>query len=364
MNRTLILPGLLLALYLPLAFANSAQPTPADTRAALDAQLRANAQDHGIPAQAVLILHNGEVLYRNATGTTALEGGTPVTPKTVFPIFSVSKLFASTLVMQLAEEGKLDLAAPASQYVANLPPSWRGIRIDQFLSHVSGVPEYFDGDDLSRPFPRSLNAVFAKLADVPSVSAPGLRTRYTQTNYLVIEAVLEAVTQTPYRTLVNRRIIEPLSLDETWLDIADVPKDRLVESYRAEQGRILPERAIAWPGYSVVHSGIHATLDDVGKFLSAIAQGRLVSTAGLVRFWQPYHFTNGNYGYFASGWDYGESGRWQEVGHDGGTKVRVRILFDGHLDDHYVIVYLTDGNNDDVWSRTLVDSVQQLILPR
>jgi CubicO group peptidase (beta-lactamase class C family) len=356
--------GVLPALFLSLAFAACAQPAPVDMHAAVDAQLHANARSHGIPAQSVLVLHNGEILYRNATGTTAIGGGTPVTPKTAFPLFSVSKLFANTVAMQLVEEGKLDLVAPASRYVPNLPLSWRHNRVEQFLSHISGVPEYFDGNDLARPFPPSLEAVFAKLTDVPPVSPPGERTHYTQTNYLVIEAILEAVTHIPYRTLVTQRIIEPLGLHQTWLDAADAPKDRLVESYHAEKGRAVREQPIAWPDYAIVHTGIHATLDDMGKFLSAVAQGRLVSKMGLLRFWQPYHFANGSDGYFASGWDFGESGRWHEVGHDGGTKVRVRILFGENLDDYYIIIYLTNGNNDNVWSRTLVDSVQQLILPK
>lgn len=346
------------------AFVACARPVPVDGRASVDAVFRANAQKHGIPAQAALVLHNSEILFRDAAGTTVLGGATPVTPKSVFPIFSVSKLFASTIAMQLDEEGKLDLSAPASRYVTNLPPSWRDIRVDQFLSHVSGVPEYFDSNNLSLPFPASLDAVFAKLTDVSPLSAPGEQTRYTQTNYLVIEAVLEAVTQTPYRKLVSERIIAPLGLHETWLSVADVPKPRLVESYRAEEGRVVPEPSIAWPDYGIVHQGIYATVDDIGKFMSAVAQGRLVSKARLMRLWHPYRLATGDSGLFASGWDYGESGRWHEVGHDGGTKVRVRILFGESLDDHYVIVYLTNGNKDDVWSRTLVDSVQDLVLPK
>ena len=211
------------SMLLGLAMATSAQSAPVDVRTAVDAQLRANAQSHGIPAQAVLVLHNGKVLYRNTTGRTAIGAGSPVTPDTVFPIYSVSKLFANTLTLELVEEGKIDLAAPASRYVPNLPPSWRNIQVGQFLNHVSGVPEFFDGTDLSRPFPPTLAAVFTRLADVPVVSPPGEQTRYTGTNYLVIEAVLEAVTHKPYRTLVTERIIEPLGLHETWLDLADGP---------------------------------------------------------------------------------------------------------------------------------------------
>lgn len=320
--------SVLASLYLFFAGVAYAQTAANDIHAAVDAQLHTNAQQHGIPGQAVLVLHNSAVLYRNATGTTALEDGTLVTPKTVFPVYSVSKLFAITLAMQLQEEGKLDISAPASRYVENLPQSWRNIRIDQFLNHASGIPEYFDGNDFSRPFPQSLAAVFAQLQDVQLVFAPGERIRYTNTNNLVIAAVLESVTRTPYRTLIRQRIIEPLDLQDTWLNLADVPKERLVASYRAKEGQIVPDLSIAWPDYSIAHGGAYMTLDDTGKFMSAIAHGRLVSKAELLRLWQPYQLTNGAAGFFAAGWDYGKSARWHEVGHDGGTKMRVRILFD------------------------------------
>jgi D-alanyl-D-alanine carboxypeptidase len=329
----------------------------------LDAQLRTNAQEHNIPAQAVMVLHNGNVLYSNTTGFTKLAGNTQVTSKTVFPIFSVSKLFASIIAMLLHIEGKLDLSAPASSYLSNLPLSWQNISVQQFLNHASGVPEYYDSDDFLRPFPLSKNDAFTKLTDIPLRFAPGQNTRYTQSNYLVIASVLEAVTKKNYRMLVTERIIVPLGLNNTWLDINDVPNDRVVQSYSAKNGVVVSQSSIPWPEYSIVHGGIYATLDDVGVFMSAVAQGSLVSKDDLKRFWQPYLLTNGDLGYFASGWDYAKSGRWHEVGHDGGTKIRTRILFDESLDDHYVIIYLTNGNKDDVWSRTLVDSVQSLILP-
>lgn len=339
-----------------------AQPSTIDYRAEIDAQLLANAQKHGIPGQAVLVLHNSDILYRNAIGTSAIEDGVLVTPKTVFPVYSIAKLFTITLAMKLQEEGKLDFSAPASRYVDNLPHSWRGIRIEQFLNHASGIPEYFDSNDFSRSFPTSVDAVFAKLNEVPLVFASGERTSYTNTNNLVIAAVLEAITDTAYRELLRQRIIEPLNLHETWLNLADVPEARLVKSYRAGAGQIVPDLSISWPDYSIAHVGAYMTLDDLGEFMSALAHGRLVSKAELLRLWQPYKLASGATGFFANGWDYGEWGRWHEVGHDGGTKVRARILFDENLDDHYVVVYLTNGNKDGVWSHTLVRSVQTIIL--
>jgi CubicO group peptidase (beta-lactamase class C family) len=124
----------------------------------------------------------------------------------------------------------------------------------------------------------------------------------------------------------------------------------------------VPDKPIAWPRYSVAHGNLYSTAGDLATFLTAIAQGRLVSRKALMYFWKPYAFANENKGVFASGWEYGRTGAWQRVGHDGGAKLRARILFRDNLNDYLIIAYLTNGSRDNVWSRTLVNSVQQLVL--
>lgn len=353
---------LLLALLLASTTAVSAQEVR-QVRATLDAQIQANAAQHAIPGQAVLVLHNGKTLYRATTGTPRLGGGQPLTDQAVFPLFSISKLYANVLVLQLVEQGKLNLAAPASRYVPSLPPPLGAIQVGQFLSHCSGVAEYFTPSDLTGSFPPTLSAALARAAAQPLLFAPGTQSRYTQTNYLVVEAILEQVTGLSYRTLLQERVLRPLHLRETWLQAAEVPAKRLVSSYTAEAGRVVPQAPIAWPDYALVHGGICATGGDLAAFLAAVAAGRLVSQAALLRLWKPYPLANGQTGDFAAGWDYYQAGNWQGVGHDGGTKVRVRLLFQQDLADTYVVAYLTNGNKDDVWSRTLLDSVQHIVLP-
>jgi D-alanyl-D-alanine carboxypeptidase len=95
-----------------------------------------------------------------------------------------------------------------------------------------------------------------------------------------------------------------------------------------------------------------------------MTSGELVSKATLRRLWQPRTLAGGRRGWFANGWDYGESGGYRQVGHDGGTRVRVRILFRDSLDgDVYSIVYLTNGSVRNVWSRVLVDSAMAVVAP-
>ncbi len=328
----------------------------------IDRAIASNAAEHGISAQAVVILRGGEAVYRQYSGHTASDGSALVDQDSVFQIYSVSKLFATVLLLQLAEQGSVDLDAPASRYVDGLPPTWRATLVAQFLNHVSGVPEYYDATDLSQPFLPSLRAVFEHLADRPMVDPPGTRTRYTGTNFLVIEAILESVTGNSYSDLVRDRIMAPIGLRNTWLGPDGVPRNRLVADYHGKDGRLVPDLPIAWPAYSIAHGNLYSTADDVAAFLSAVAKGQFVSREVLMRRWKPYTFPNGNNGYFASGWEYGESGAWREVGHDGGAKVRVRIVFRDGLTQPVVIVYLTNGSRDNVWSRTLVESVQQIVL--
>lgn len=332
-------------------------------RAQIDAQLQANASLHGIPAQSVLVMRNGEVIYRNQTGLADIETQRAVRPEDVFAVYSVSKLFVSTLILELVDQGRIDLEAPASRYVADLPPAWRDVRIDQLLNHASGLPEYFEGGDGSG-LPATRTDLFRILGAKPLDFPPGTQSRYNQTNYLVLQAVLESLHGLPYRRIVKTRITEPLGLRDVYLGLANAPAGRLVSAYRGEDGRLVSDPTLPWPEYSIAHAELFTTADDLGVFLTAVAQGRFARSQTLTRLWRPYRLSNSEIGDFASGWDYGESEGYREVGHDGGVKVRVRLLFrNDDLSDHYVIVYLTNGTRDGVWTRRLVESVQKLVLP-
>jgi D-alanyl-D-alanine carboxypeptidase len=332
-----------------------------DPRVALDAQLAENSEQHGIPAQAVLVLRNGQVLYRNQTGLADIEMSRAVRPDDIYPVYSVAKLFVSTLILELADQHRLELDQPASRYVAGLPATWRDVRIDQLLNHTSGLPDLFDSAD--GPFPPTRDDVFRTLGAKPLVFAPGSEQRYTQTNYLVLQAVLEALHGAPYREIVRTRITEPLGMRNTYLGLSHAPRDRLVSPYRGENGRIVRDRKIAWQDYSIAHAELFTTPEDLGNFLTAVARGRYARPEMLTRVWQPSRLVNGELTSFASGWDYDEADGLRAVGHDGGVKVRVRLIFrSDDLSDHHVIVYLTNGTRDGVWTRRLVESVQRIVL--
>jgi len=365
MRRFAFVAVLLLAVSTP-----SGTVRAAELDARISRQLHANAERYGIAGQAVLIRHNGTLLAQAVAGEADLTTHQPVTPETVFNTYSLAKLLVSALVMQRVEAGRVELDAPASRYLPDLPEAWQAITVRQFLNHASGVPEYFqyrEGEVITSQgnrFPTTAAEVFKALAGAPLQFTPGTANRYAQTNYLVLTALLEAQYQQPYAQIVQDRVLRPLSMTHTSLGPAtDVPH-AIAIAYIGKQGALQREDDIAWQPYAYGHAALHTTVGDLDRFLLALTRGELVGRATLQQLWQPQLLDNGRRSGFSTGWEFEESGEYRFVGHDGGTRVRARIAFtDGRAGDTYSFIYLTNGSAKNVWSRTLVDSTMAAVAP-
>lgn len=333
----------------------------AETAPSYAQQIAANGKRYGVAGQAVLVMHNGKTLYRGSEGLARRESNTPVRVDHVFPVFSVSKLFVSILVMQLVESGDVDLKAPIGRYVADLPERWRGVKIEELLNHVSGLPDYFNYELRERALPATAAEAFRSLADQP-VSPPGVTPAYNQINFILLAAVLEAHYKLTYRQIATQRIIERLELRSTYLGMSHAPKDKVVDVYTGKDNALVADYMVRWPEYAIAHAELYSTVDDLGRFLQAVGEGRMVKRDMLLGLWKPYRY-KGGVSSFASGWDYSATGRFRHVGHDGGTKVRVRLTFDDAFKDVYIFIYLTNGSASNVWSRTLVDSIMPIAAP-
>ena len=187
----------------------------------LSTQLQANRERYGIAGQAVLVAHNGQVLYQGASGESDPATHAPATVETIFAAQSMAKLLTSTLVMQLVDQGKVDLDAPASHYVPDLPSAWQTIHVRDFLNHSSGIGEYYDRVD-NRWVSKGYTGVAPDLAAALKVAgatpmqfATGSRVQYTQANYLVLTALLEAHYRKPYPAIAHERILQPLKMAST-----------------------------------------------------------------------------------------------------------------------------------------------------
>ncbi len=108
---------------------------------------------------------------------------------------------------------------------------------------------------------------------------------------------------------------------------------------------------------------MYLNLDDLGRFLQAVASGELVGKDTLRRLWQPRILPNGRRSAFAAGWEYDQVDAYRYIGHDGGARNRIRFVFDDDRGDVYVFVYLISGSAKNVWSRVPLDSAMAVLAP-
>ncbi|MBH1803781.1 beta-lactamase family protein [Stenotrophomonas maltophilia] len=349
----------------------SALETAGDLSNQLDTQLKANRERYGIAGQAVLVAHNGQVLYQGASDERDPATHAPATVETIFAAQSMAKLLTSTLVMQLVDQGKVDLDASASRYVPDLPSAWQAIHVRDFLNHSSGIGEYYDRVDnrwVSKGYPGvapDLAAALKVAGAAPMQFATGSRVQYTQANYLVLTALLEAHYRKPYPAIARERILQPLKMTSTSWGIASVPAQRAAVPYIGKDGHLQPANEDPWPGYGWGHADLQTTVGDMNRFLQALATGKLLRTATLEKLWQPQKLAGGGNNFFFTGWDTVRSDGYTQVGHDGGTRVRARLAYKGTLANGYwVFVYLTNGSARNVWSSTLVESTMAVAAPK
>jgi D-alanyl-D-alanine carboxypeptidase len=188
-------------------------------------------------------------------------------PDARFRIGSVTKTFTATLVLQLAEEGKLGLDDPVARYLPGLVPAGRRISIRHLLQHRSGLVDvtsyasWIQAAYRSRAV-RPRDAVRFALDRDPLFPA-GSSWSYSNTNYLVLGLLVEAVTGKTYGDELSRRILQPLELEHTAL-----PRTRRVPGLDDEG--VNPN--VPWAAGILVSDA-----RDLARFASALLAGELLS---------------------------------------------------------------------------------------
>jgi CubicO group peptidase (beta-lactamase class C family) len=176
-----------------------------------------------IPGVAIAIWHKGRE-YAEGFGVTSIENPLPVTPDTLFQVGSISKTFTGTMLMQLAEQARVQLDAPVKRYIRDLKLRDRDVEkqvtIRHLLTHMGGwVGDYFNdfgnGDD-------ALDKMVKDIAKLPQVQPLGKIWSYNNTGFNIASRVIELVTKKPYEQAAQKMLFDPLHLDMTFFYPSDI----------------------------------------------------------------------------------------------------------------------------------------------
>ena len=202
---TLILPSprvLTTGLAMLAAFALQAQPLPdAEAMGLFTAELLDRQHvDTGGPGIAILVARGDQVLVKTARGLASLELGVPLSTEHRFRIGSVTKQIAAATLLRLVDEGRARLEAPLAQYLPDFP-NGRAITLAMLLNHTSGVKSYTDIEGyMGNPVRRDLDTpeLIRVFKDLKVDFPPGSAWAYNNSAYVLVGAVIEAITGKPW----------------------------------------------------------------------------------------------------------------------------------------------------------------------
>ena len=232
------------------------------------------------PGAVVLIAKNGNILFEKAYGLASLKPKRKLKSNMVFQIGSMSKQFVSAAVLQLVEQGKLNLEDPIQNYVPYYPKKKYPVTIHHLLSQTSGIPDYFDVDDnefdlLAKTYTPKQLIDFYK--NQPLNFKPGEQWQYSNSNYPLLGLAIENVSGLSLRTYLDRYIFQPLNMSATGLWYTDTTKEKnIVTGYYTRNNRFLEgpkisSSALYAPG------GIVSTVDDLLKWNEALKNRTIIS---------------------------------------------------------------------------------------
>lgn len=232
----------------------------------LDEVIEKYIKTYKIPGIEVAVAKGDKIIFSRGFGTT--PEGTEVTADTPMYIGSVSKSFTSLAVLQLAENGKIDLDSPVIEYLPWFKVKGFGasrITVRHLLNHTSGLAEETYFPEL--PVNTSLEAAVRELAEAEIVEEPGKEFNYFNPNYQVLGLIIEKVSGISYDEYVKKHILEPLSMKNTYLNKEEIEK-KVTKGYGSFFGFPFTKKEPFRP-YGLPEGYIVSTANDMILFLQA-----------------------------------------------------------------------------------------------
>jgi CubicO group peptidase (beta-lactamase class C family)/enterochelin esterase-like enzyme len=282
----------------------------------LDEALRTTAVGIHAPAATAAVVACGRVVWADATGVLDLSSKRPANNGSLFILNSAAKTIVATMIMQQVQAGHLSLGTRLSSFYPRLPNA-RGITVRMLLNMTSGLPDYLYNPRIEwmiahRPRHHwTVNQILTGLGTglgTPQFR-PGYKYQYSDTNYIVLGAILERITHRSIEHDFQRLIARPLGITSATFVPSPMAKARIARPYVLLRNGSLTSQWI--PGFGVssavwgpvfTDGGLASSSLDLAKFANALLAGRLVNDITVS---EMTHIGPGNYGFGIRGRSFG-----------------------------------------------------------
>jgi CubicO group peptidase (beta-lactamase class C family) len=251
----------------------------------IEAAVNETMKKNSVPGMAIGIINNGQIVYSKGFGLAEVDTDRKVTAETVFELGSTSKTVVATAIMQLKEQGKIDLDAPVITYlpyfqmksgdykkitIRNLLSHWGGLPSDKGLADPDSVyltPEYDD---------QALERHVLSLKGIDMVSDPNLSGHYSDLGFEILGDVIAKVSGQSFEDYTQEHIFKPLGMAYTTYLIKDVPSESLATPHTLDGANIVVNSYFPYTRQLSPSSQLLSTAEDMSRFaLAQLNHGQL-----------------------------------------------------------------------------------------
>lgn len=226
------------------------------------------------------IYKNGREIYTSSTGFADVEAKKLADKETRYRVGSITKTFTASMIMQLIEEGKLQLDTKLSTFYPQIPNAEK-ISIEDLLRHQSGLfnftskKEYLEYMEAAKT-KEELLQIFKENG---TAFSPGEKNEYSNTNYVLLSFILEDIEKAAYPEILQKRITGPVGLKNTYYGGKIDPTKGEAFSYtKKKDWEPATETDLSIPQGA---GGIVSTPSDLNEFFTALFSGEVVSSESL-----------------------------------------------------------------------------------
>jgi serine beta-lactamase-like protein LACTB len=301
----------------------------------------------GIPGLAVAVAVDGRIVYSEGFGFADLEERVPVWPTTKFRIGSVSKPLTAVALVQLVEQGKLDLDAPIQKYVPSFPDKGAPITTRMLAGHLGGIRHYKDDENLSAKHYSNVLEGLKIFQDDPLVAPPGTKFSYSSYGFNLLSAVVQGASGQDFLSYMHEHVFEPLGLRSTVEDQPAEIIEQRARFYTQPKDKHVLNAPFVDNSYKWAGGGFLSSAEDLVRFGSALLQPGFLKRDSLQLLFTPQKTKDGQETKYGMGWFIGKSTSGQKILEHSGESVGGTSELILYPDAHMVVAMVTNFASDE-----------------
>ena len=273
------------------------------------------------PGVTVLVSRNGQINYKKAFGTANLELNTPMQVDNVFWVASIGKQFTAVAILQLMEQGKLNLQDEITKFIPDYPTHGNKITIEHLLTHTSGIHNFSGMEDPEKKLTTDCtpNEVIDFFKNLPMRFAPGTKWEYSNSGYFLLGFIIEKITGKPYSEYLEENFFKPLGMTNSlFANNKRIIKNRVGAYSQGDTGFENSRHLNATIIYSA--GAIQTTVEDFYKWHQAVHSYKFVKKETLDKAFTRYKLTDGKETDYGYGWKLGYVYESPSIWHGGGIE--------------------------------------------